>query len=90
MIIGRYILRLLIINVRFIDATIEWEDQLIPMKIFANIWQNEHPTRKDIKETVFCLVKPSAKKESTDIVVKILDSNYKEVNLTRLFMTLRI
>ena len=83
MIIGRDLLTQLNIDVRFSDKTIKWEDQLIPMKSFAKIWQNEHPTRKELKATVLRSVEPKSTKEATDRVIKILDSKYEKADLNK-------
>ena len=84
MIIGRDLLNKLNIDVRFSDKTIKWEDQLIPMKSFKNIWKNEHPSRKELKATILRSVEPSATKDITDRVVKILDSNYEKADLNKI------
>lgn len=81
MIIGRDLLNELNIDVRFSDKTIKWEDQLIPMKSFANVWQNKHPSRKELKATILRSAEPKATREATERVVKILDSKYEKANL---------
>ena len=78
MIIGRDLFSELNIDVRFIDGTMKWEDQLIPMKSFHNIWKNEHPARKELKATILPSAEPKATKEATDQVLKILDLNYEK------------
>ena len=52
MIIGRDLLNDLNIDVRFSDNTIKWEDQLVPMKSFAKLYENKHPTRKELQATI--------------------------------------
>ena len=84
MIIGRDLLNELNIDVRFSDKTIKWEDQLVPMKSFKNIWKNEHPSRREIKTTILRSVEPVSTKEATDRVVKILDSKYEKADLNKI------
>ena len=84
MIIGRDLLNQLNINVRFSNGTIKWEDQLVPMKNFQRIWKNDHPSKKELKSTILCSIKPSSTKEATDRVVKILDSKYEKANLNKI------
>ena len=83
MIIGRDLLSELNIDVRFSDGTIKWEDQLIPMKSLHKIWKNEHLTRNELKATILRSAEPKAKKEATDRVLKILDSNYEKADLNK-------
>ena len=83
MIIGRDLFSELNIDVRFSDGTMKWEDQLISMKSFHNIWKNEHPARKELKATILPSAEPKATKEAMGHVLKILDSKYKKVNLSK-------
>ena len=84
MIIGRDLLNELNIDVRFSDGTIKWEDQLVPMKSFSNIWKDKHPTRKELQATILRSVEPKATKEATERVVKILDSKYEKADLNKI------
>ena len=84
MIIGRDILSQLNIDVRFSDGTIKWEDQLIPMKSFLNIWKNKHPTRKELQATILWSMEPKSTKEATKRIVKILDSKYEKAHLFKI------
>ena len=85
MIIGRDLLSQLHIDVRFSDGTItKWEDQLVPMKSFSNIWKDKHPTRKELQATILRSVEPKATKEATERVVKILDSKYEKADLNKI------
>ena len=84
MIIGRDLLNQLNINVRFSNGTIKWEDQLVPMKKFQRIWKNDHPSKKELKSTILCLIELRSTKEATERVVKILDSKYEKTNLNKI------
>ena len=76
MILGRDLFSQLNIDIGFSDGTIKWEDQLIPMKSFSNIWKNKHPSQKEIQATILRSEEPKSIKEATNRVVKILDSKY--------------
>ena len=84
MIIGRDLLNDdLNIDVKFSDNPIKWEDQLVPMKSFAELHKNKHPTRKELNATILRSVEPISTEEATDRVVKILDSNYEPADLDK-------
>ena len=80
MIIGRDLLSKLNIDVRFSDKTIKWEDQLVHMKSFSDIWEGIHPTRKEMKATFLMSAEPKTTKEETERVTKILDATYEKAN----------
>ena len=69
------------INMRFSDGTIKWEDQVVPMKNCQTLWKDDHPSKKEIRSTILCLIEPRSTREATERVVKILDSKYEKANL---------
>ena len=81
MIIERDLLNQLNIDVRFSDGTIKWEDQVVPMKNFQRIWKDNHHSKKEIRSTILHLIEPRSTRETTERVVKILDSKYEKANL---------
>ena len=81
MIIGRDLLNKLGIDLRHSDKTIKWNDVLVPMKSFSDIWEAKHPTRQEMRATFLRSVEPKATREETERVTKILDSNYEKANL---------
>ena len=85
MIIGRDLLNQLNIDVRFIYGTIKWEDQLVPMKSFSNMWKNKYPTRKELKAKILRSVEPRSTKEITNRVLRILDYEYEKADLNSIF-----
>ena len=84
MIIGRDLLNQLNIDVRFSNGTIKWEDQVVPMKNFQRIWKDNHPSKKELRSTILCLIEPRSTREATERVVKILDSKYEKANLNEI------
>ena len=84
MIIGRDLLNQLNTDVRFINGTIKWEDQVVPMKNFQRIWKDNHPSKKELGSIMLCSVEPSSTKEATERVVKIIDSKYEKANLNKI------
>jgi hypothetical protein len=84
MIIGRDLLNDdLNIDVRFSDNTIKWEDQLVAMKSFAELYKNKYPMRKELNATILRSAEPISTNEATDRAVKILDSNYEPADLDK-------
>ena len=81
MIIGRDLLTKLQIDIRFSDRTIKWEDKIVQMKSFSDIWEGIHPTREEMRATFIRPVEPRVTQEETDRVVKILDADYEKANL---------
>ena len=81
MIIGRDLLTQLRIDIRFSDKTIKWEDKIVNMKSFSDIWKAKHPTRAEMRATFLKSVEPKATQEETERVTKILDANYEKANL---------
>ncbi|GFH49966.1 hypothetical protein CTEN210_06442 [Chaetoceros tenuissimus] len=81
MIIGRDLLNKLKIDLRHSDKTIKWNDVLVPMKSFSDIWEAKHPTRQEMRATFLRSVEPKATQEETERVTKILDANYEKANL---------
>ena len=66
MITGRDVLNQLNINVRFSNGTIKWEDQVVPMKNFQRIWKHNHPSKKELRSTILCLIEPMRTREATE------------------------
>ena len=60
MIIGRDLLSKLKIDIRFSDKTIKWDDKIVRMKSFSDIWQAKHPTREEMRATFLQSVEPKA------------------------------
>ncbi|GFH55792.1 hypothetical protein CTEN210_12268 [Chaetoceros tenuissimus] len=81
MIIGRDLLNKLKIDLRHSNKTIKWNDVLVPMKSFSDIWEAKHPTRQEMRATFLRSVEPKATQEETERVTKILDANYEKANL---------
>ena len=66
MIIGRDLLNKLGIDLRHSDKTIKWNDVLVPMKSFSDIWEAKHPTRQEMRATFLRSVEPNATQEETE------------------------
>ncbi|GFH50707.1 hypothetical protein CTEN210_07183 [Chaetoceros tenuissimus] len=81
MIIGRDLLNKLKIDLRHSDKTIKWNDVLVPMKSFSDIWEAKHPTRQEMRATFLRSVELKATQEETERVTKILDANYEKADL---------
>jgi hypothetical protein len=81
MIIGRDLLLKLNIDLRFSEKNIKWEDKIVQMKSFSDIWKDTHPTRAEMRATFLKSVEPKATKEETERITKILDANYEKANL---------
>ncbi|GFH56598.1 hypothetical protein CTEN210_13074 [Chaetoceros tenuissimus] len=79
--VGYDILSKLNIDIRFSDKTIKWEDKVVQMKSFSDIWKDTHPTRAEIQATFLKSAEPKATKKETEQVTKNLDANYKKANL---------
>ena len=68
MIIGRDLLNKLGIDLRHSDKTIKWNDVLVPMKSFSDIWEAKHPTRQEMRATFLRSVESKATQEETEQV----------------------
>ena len=84
MIIGRDLLSESNIDVRFSDGTIKWEDQIVSMKIFQGIWKNDCTLKKELKAAILRSNKPKSTRDSTQRVIKILDSKYEKADLDQI------
>ena len=51
------------------------------MKNFQRIWKDDHPSKKEIRSTILHLIEQRSTRETTERVVKILDSKYERANL---------
>ena len=88
MIIGRDLLNQLNIDVRFSDGTIKWEDQIVPMKNFQSIRGNDLTSKKELKSIILRLNEPKSTRDSTQRVIKILDSKYEKADLDQIVKSL--
>ena len=69
------------IDLRFKDQTIKWEDMLVPIKAFSSGQNHGSLSNKEIRASIVQIADPIAMQEATEIVVRILDSNYAKPNL---------
>ena len=84
MIIGRDLMNELNIDVRFRNGTIKWEDQIVPMKNFQSIKGNDLTSKKELKSIILRSNEPKSTRDSTQRVIKILDSKYEKADLDQI------